>query len=208
MDGISLELKPSGRTVLGAEAANEALATFGTGLWPIDLTAASDDVRVLLSRPKLTSAEVAIVREAFLLPRERLLEVIVASGREPSVPDGGELSTLDVANNVTYPQLYIVEAGVDYSRFDRLHQNQADDGTELDEVLSILSGSGVRLIQRLPDGNEATLQVDCVDGQTGWLLSYGGHPHIGSFTGASPGTKALVQAIGPVRWQARYTESA
>ncbi|AWN43041.1 hypothetical protein DK389_24300 [Methylobacterium durans] len=193
---------------MGVEAANEALAAFGTRLWPIDLTAAPGDVRTLLARPKLTSAEVVTVREAFLLPRERLLEVIVASGREPSVPDGGELSTLDVANNVTYPQLYIVEAGVDYSRFDRLHQNKADDGTELDEVLSILSGSGVRLIQRLADGSQATLQVDCVDGQTGWLLSYGGHPHIGSFTGASPGTKVLVQAIGPARWQARYTEGA
>ena len=98
----------------------------------------------------------------------------------------------------------MVEAGVDYSRFDRFHENSADDGTTLDEVMSILSGGGVRLIQRLADGTEATLTVSCAGDTTGWLLSYGGQPHIGSFTGAQPGTKILVQAFGPARWQARY----
>lgn len=204
MDGIRLELKPSGPSLTGQEAANEALAAFGTRLWPIDLTITSREVRTLLSRPELTAAEAVILREAFLLPRERLLQIIAESGRKPSVPGGGALSTLDVANNVLYPQLYIVEADVDYSRFDRLHQNKADDGTDLDEVLSILSGEGFRLIQRGPDGIEAILHVDCVDDHTGWLLSYGAHPHIGSFTGASPGTKVLVQAIGPERWQPHY----
>lgn len=202
-DGVRLDLQ-AGCTVTGAAAANAALAAFGTRLWPIDLTTAPDDVRSLLRRPELTAAESALVRDTFLLSRARLLEVIAAAGRTPTVPGGGELSTLDVANDVVYPQLYIIEPDVDYSRFDCLHENTDDDGTSVDEVMSILSGRAVRLVQRLPDGTEATLHLSCVGDGAGWLVSYGGHPHIGSFTGAEPGTKVLVQAIGPARWQARY----
>jgi hypothetical protein len=203
-DGVRLDIQPNGRVETGAAAANAALTVFGTRIWPVDLTAVSYAVRSLLKRPDLTAAESAQVRDSFLLSRGRLLEIIAASGRTPTVLGGGELNTLDTANNVLYPQLYIVEPGVDYSRFDRLHENTSDDGVSIDEVMLILSGGGVRLIQRLPDGTMATLLLTCVDGSTGWMVSYGGYPHIGSFTGAEPGTKVLVQAIGPARWQARY----
>lgn len=202
--GVRLDLSAEGRTVTGAAAANVALAAFGTRLWPIDLTVAPDGVRRLLRRPELTAAEAARVRDAFLLPRTRLLEMIAAAGRTPTVPGGGELSTLDVANGAVYPQLYVVEPDVDYGRFDRLHENKADDGTSIDEIMSILSGGGVRLVQRLPDGTGSTLHLSCVGDDSGWLVSYGGHAHIGSFTGAEPGTKVLVQATGPARWQARH----
>lgn len=197
-----------GRTVTGVDDANVELAAFGTRVWPIDLSAAPVDVRGLLPRPELSSTESITVRDWFLLPRLRLLELIAAAGRQPTVPNGGQLSTLDVANDVTYPQLYVIEPGVDYRRFDRLHVNASDDGTELDEVMSILSGGGVRLVQRLEDGIESTLHLGCDSDDTGWCVSYGGHPHIGSFTGARPGTKVLVQAIGPARWQARYVDDA
>ena len=166
-DGVRLDLPANGRTVVGAAAANAALAAFGTRLWPIDLTAASDDVRSLLRRPELTAAESALVRDTFLLSRARLLEIIAAAGRTPTVPGGGELSTLDVANNVVYPQLYIVERDVDYSRFDRLHENISDNGISIDEVMSILAGGGVRLVQRLPDATEATLHLSCVGDSAG-----------------------------------------
>ena len=43
-----------------------------------------------------------------------------------------------------------MEEGADYSRFDRFHVNVAEDGTAVDEVMQILSGSGVRILQRLP----------------------------------------------------------
>ena len=206
-DGVHLDLQANGCTVTGAAAANAALAAFGTRLWPIDLATAPDDVRSRLRQPELTAAESALVRDTFLLSRARLLEIIAASGRTPTVPEGGELSTLDVANDVVYPQLYIVEPGVDYSRFDRLHENAADDGTNVDEVMLILSGGSIRLVQRLPDATEATLHLSCISNDMGWLVSYGGHPHIGSFTCAEPGTKVLVQAIGPARWRAHYITS-
>jgi hypothetical protein len=205
-DGIHLELTADGSGATGAAAANDALARFGTRVWPVDLTAAPDEVRDLLSRPALTGEETARVRDAFSLPRARLLELMAAVGRHPSVPGGGELSTLDVVNDVRYPQLFVIEPDVDYSRFDRLHENVADDGTVLDETMTVLIGGPVRLVQRLADGAEATLSLHAVDAITGWVVTYGGLPHIGSFTGAAPGSKILVQAIGPARWQAHYVD--
>jgi hypothetical protein len=205
-EAVRLELAADDSTVTGLDAANEALSTYGTRTWPIDLTAAPDAIRALLRRPTLTEAETIQVRDHFLLPRAGLLELIASAGRTPSVPGGGEMSTLDVVNDVRYPQLYLVEPGVDYSRFDRLHENSADDGTVLDETMSLLSGGTIRLVQRLPDGSEATLSLRCVGDTTGWLVNYGGLPHIGSFTGAAAGSKILVQAIGPARWQARYVD--
>ena len=206
VDAIRLELTADGSSVTGAAAANDALAGFGTRVWPVDLTAAADDVRDLLRRPGLSPEETGRVRDAFLLPRARLLELMAAVGRHPSVPGGGELSTLDVVNDVRYPQLFIVEPGVDYSRFDRLHENVADDGTVLDETMTILAGGPIRLVQRLADGSEATLLLHAVGETTGWVVTYGGLPHIGSFTGAAPGSKILVQAIGPAHWQAHYVD--
>ena len=47
--------------------------------------------RRLLTQPTLTDAEADRVRTHFLLPRERLLEIIEAAGRKPNVP-GGEVS--------------------------------------------------------------------------------------------------------------------
>lgn len=137
-DGVRLGLQANGRIVMGAAAANTALAAFGTRLWPLDLTAAPARVRSLLRRPELTAAESALVRDTFLLSRARLPEIIAAAGRTPAVSGGGELSTLDVANDVVYPQLYVVERDVGYSRFDRLHENTDDNSTSVDEVISIL----------------------------------------------------------------------
>jgi hypothetical protein len=200
---IDLELA-DGSHRSGAAQANAALAPFGTRVWPLDLTTATADVRALLARPSLEPAEIEQVCDAFLLSRERLLALIAEAGRRPSVPGGGELSTLDVVNDVRYPQLYVVDPSVDYSRFDRLHENRADDGTVLDETMTLLSGGPLRLVQRLPDGSLSTLDLRGIDDGRGWIVSYGGLPHIGSLSVAAPGSKVLVQAIGPARWQAHY----
>jgi hypothetical protein len=200
-DPIRLELD-DGRTVTGAESANAELAAFGTRVSPIDLTAAPGDVRALLARPKLGHDEAAVVRDAFLLSREQALEAIAAASRTPAVEGGGALETRNVADDVAYPQLYVVDPEVDYSRFDVLHLNSADDGTTLDELVSVVSGGGFVLTQQLPDGRRSTLTVHSED-TTGWRVSYGGHPHIGSISDAEPGSKLVVQAIGPPSWQAR-----
>jgi hypothetical protein len=206
---ISIRLQfSSGRPpVTNLADVNDALAPFGSRLRPLDLGSTPADVQELLKQAALSDIEVERAKAHFLLSRERLLNIIVEAGRKPQVPGGGEMTTLDSTHNITYPRLDIVGAGVDYSRFDRFHVNTADDGTGVDEIMQILSGGGVRLLQHLPDKGLVTLHIACPAGDAGWILTYdGAYPHIGSISGARPGTKVLMQAIGPSRWATRYEE--
>ena len=168
----------------------------------------SGDQRRLLDERTLSAGETARLREEFLLPRERLLDLIAGAGRKPRVPGGGEMNTLDSTHGVQYPELYLVAPGLDYSRFDRLHVNRATDGTGVDETLQLLSGSGVRIVQSLPRVGDITLFLDCPSPDHGWTVSYpGSHPHIASFTGASEGCKVLMQIIGPSTWTMDYVDT-
>jgi hypothetical protein len=75
-------------------------------------------------------------------------------------------------------------------------------------VVQILSGGGIKVLQHLPDGGLFTVSLECTPDGRGWTVTYdGGRPHIGSFTDASAGTKVLVQAIGPPRWEVRYVDT-
>ena len=204
-NGIRLEL-PDGRPPLRVVAdINAALADTGTGVWPLALGNVPAEIRALLGQPTLTDAETERVRAYFLLSRERLLRIIEAAGRRPNVAGGGALDTLVTNEGYGYPQLWVVQGGRDYTRFDRFHVNVADDGTGVDEVLQILSGSGVVIRVHALDGGTLALRLDCPSEDTGWLVTYdGGRPHMGSLSGARPGTKVMVQAIGPARWALRY----
>ena len=208
MDAIRLEFV-SGRAALTDLAEiNETLHPIGFGLWPLDVGAAPDEIRKLVAQPALTDDEAATVLQHFLLSREQLLEVIAAAGRSPQVAGGGDLSTFDGTNGVTYPQLFVIEAGADYTRFDRFHVNSATGGGGLDEVLQVLCGGGVKVHQHLPDDGEFVVTIDCPSPESGWIVTYdGGRPHIGSFTDAQPGTKVVVQAIGPPQWEVTYVET-
>ena len=204
-EGVRLEFS-SGRTpVTSLAPVNDAIAAVGCRLWPTDLTAAPGDIRRLIAEPDLAEADAARVMAHYLLPRERLVEIIEAAGRTPHVPGGGEMSTIVTTHDYAYPQLYIVRADVDYRRFDRLHVNADDAGTGVDEVLQMLCGAGIVIHQRAPDGDILILHLDCPSDDAGWLVTYnGGNPHIGSLSGAAHGTKMVVQAIGPPRWVMTY----
>ena len=133
--------------------------------------------------------------------------MIEETGRTLQVPGDGEMSTLDRTHNITYPQLYIVVPGIDYSRFDQFHVNVSSDGTGVDEVMQVLPGGGVKLLQHLPGQGLITLEIDCFEHGSGWIITYdGAYPHIGSISGAQEGTKVLMQVIGPSQWEMKYEE--
>lgn len=202
--GVRLESSDTRAPLTDLADVNATLSPVRARLWPLDLRGVPGDIRELLGQPTLDEKQAAAVREHFLLPRERLLELIGQAGRTPQVPGGGEMGTLDATNGVRYPQLYTVEAGTDYTRFDRFHTNTSSDGPGVDEVMQLLSG-GFRVLQRPPGAEAYTLHVECVGDGYGWVLTYdGGYPHIGSLSESRPGTKLLVQAIGPARWEMRY----
>jgi hypothetical protein len=205
--GIRLEFASGRPAVTALAEINETLHPIGFGAWPLDVSAAPVAIRELIAHPTLTDTELASVRDHFLLSRERMLEIIRGAGRQPQVGGGGEMSTFDATNGVTYPQLYIVEAGADYTRFDHFHVNATSDGAGLDEVMQILCGGGIRVLQHLPGEGVFTVTLDCASEGQGWIVTYdGGRPHIGSFTGAEPGTKIVVEAIGPPRWEVKYVD--
>lgn len=204
--GLRLELPQGREPMTGLEEINDALAAFGSRVWPLHYGSVPEEIRRLLAKPTLTEAETGAVMQRFLLTRERLLELIAEAGRKPHVPGGGEMSTFVINHNYAYPQLYVVEPGVDYSRFDRFHVNTSDDGTGVDEVIQVLSGGGFTVFARLPEQDVVTLHVSTTE-RNGWIVSYdGGLPHIGSVSRSTPGTKVLVQVIGPARWVMRYED--
>ena len=205
--GLRLEVPGEARSPTGRAAINARLDDVGAKVWPLSLANVPDDVRDLLDRERLSDTEQARLVEHFLLSRGRLLEVITAAGRTPHVAGGGAMHSQVSGHDTGYPRLYLVEEGVDYTRFDRFHVNRADDGTGADEIMQILSGGTIVLHQRMPDGETLTLRLDCPSASDGWLLTYdGGRPHIGSLSSAGVGTKILMQIIGPPVWAIRYTD--
>jgi hypothetical protein len=195
------------RRVTDQSEINETLRPVGAGVWPIHFGAAPDDVRDLLRQPVLDDAATARIKQQFLLARSDLLDVITRVGRTPEFSDGGRLETLDVTNGVHYPQLYLVDANTDYTRFDLPHRNATAAGPGVDEVVQLVSGGGFRLMQELPGVGWYTLTLDCIGDGAGWVLTYdGSRPHMGSLTRAQVGTKLVVQAIGPAEWEVEQVE--
>jgi hypothetical protein len=206
--GVRLEFSDGRAPLTSVADVNHAMVDVGSRVWPLDLHGAPSEVRRLLMQAALTEAEAERVKAHFLLPRQRLLEVIEGAGRKPHVPGGGELTTIASTHGYAYPQLWVVQNDLDYRRFDRFHVNAAEDGTGVDEVLQVLSGSRVMIVQRVPGGGVLTLHLDCSRQGAGWLVTYdGGNPHIGSLSRAEPGTKVLAQVIGPARWVIRYEDT-
>lgn len=202
---IRLDFPDDRASLFSGGEINDVLTEVGAGAWPLPLSGAPEDVRQLLARPTLSDAGAERIKSQFLLNRGRILQTLRRAGQEPNVRGGGELVTFVSNEGYSYPQLWVVEAGVDYTRFDRFHVNSSKDGVGVNEVLQLLSGDGVVVRLKAPDGTTLTLRLDCPGPDQGWLITYnGGKPHIGSLSSASPGTKLLVQAIGPPQWELIY----
>jgi hypothetical protein len=205
--GLLLAFSDGRVAATGLDAVNSGLAPYGARIWPLDLTGAPTDLPQLLAQPSLTKAEADRVTAHFLLPRARLLQLIAEAGRIPHIPGGGSMTPFVENHGYAYPQLYLAEAGADYARFDRFHINTADDGTGVDEIGQLLHGGGIRILQRRPGLGTVSLDLFCPSAECGWIVTYdGGASHIGSLSRASPGTKFLMQVIGPERWTMRYDD--
>ncbi|NIW24917.1 MAG: hypothetical protein GWN29_10305, partial [Gammaproteobacteria bacterium] len=196
--GLRLMIESTDMSWTAVDDVQEQLRQIGIGVWPLDLRDVPADIRGLLAEENLTDEETARARDHFLLSRERLLELVAESGRTPNVPGGGAMET-NVANQAYgYPQLWVVQGDVDYTRFDVLHVNTSDDGVGVDEVLQMVSGGGVVVRNRRPDGRIYNLRLDCLSADACWMFSYdAGEDHVGSLSSATPGTKLVVQAFGP-----------
>lgn len=203
--GIKIKIADNVPVSQSIADSNEVLRAWGIRIWPIDLSPVPGDIRTLLQQSDLTENDEERIKAHFLLSRERLVEMISAARKQPHVPDGGELTTYDATHGYYYPQLWVVQRDLDYSRFDRFHVNMSDEGIAVDEVMQMLSGSGLVIQHRSSSEGLITLHLDCPREDAGWCVTYsGGDPHIGSVSSAAPGTKLLVQVIGPASWTMQY----
>ncbi|MGI9524269.1 MAG: hypothetical protein ACR2PG_21770, partial [Hyphomicrobiaceae bacterium] len=152
----------------------------GTGVWvaPLLLGGVPAEIRTLLRKPDLTAGENARVKRHFLLSREKCLDVIAAAGRTPQVSGGGSMDALCVSNSVQYPQLWVVEARVDFSGFYPFHVNRADDGTGTDEIGQMLSGRLMRYCFPVIGG--LVLTMSC-NSNMGWQFTFSGVNLTGEF---------------------------
>lgn len=205
IDGLSLSFSDDRSVPTTIDDVNSELHRIGTGIWPLDLASQPDEIRGLLARRSLDEAEAKRLKEHFLLPMDRLLEIVARAGRAPEVPGGGAIETFVINHGYGYPQLFQVVDGIDYSRFDRLHVNASADGPGVDEVFQMLAGRGFVIRQRLDAGVMLTVTLDCPDPGRGWLGTYSGvRPHVGSVSSAAAGSKFLVQVFGAPRWVMQY----
>lgn len=205
--GITLDINNGRPTLTSLPDIQTEMKKVGAGVWPLHLDKAPAHIKHLLGQADLTATEAATVRDYFLHSRERLLEVIANSGRSPNVPGGGELTTTVTNEGYSYPQLWLVKPGVDYTRFDRFHVNVSRDGTGVDEVMQVVSGKGVIVRIHSSGASIYTLTLATQSNRLGWMVSYdGGTPHIGSLSSAMPGTKVVMQVIGPRNFELHYTE--
>ena len=191
------------------EAVNEAVRGLGALFLPLALDGLSPEARRLLTRPRLSETDKRLLMDERLLSRSAFLDVVTRAGREPWLPDGGSMETRVTNHGYDYPQLYVAEPVEDWSRFDRLHVNVAEDGTGVDEVAQILCGAGVETVLEAPDRTRMTIHYSCPSPDCGWIVTYdGARPHITSLSRATPGTKVLVQVVGAPRWRMEYVDSA
>jgi len=204
---LKLEYPDDRKPLYSLEEINSELGIIGTKIWSLDLKNLPSNIKSLLNKEVLTEEEKNSIMGHCLKPMEDLLKIIEKAGRTPNTEGGGELSTTVTTHGYSYPQLYIAEEGIDYSRFDKLHVNISADGTGVDEIAQILSGGPFIMYQMTPDKEVLKICVDCPDHNSGWLITYDGNvPHIGSLTSARIGTKALVQVIGPAEWAMEYLD--
>ncbi len=197
-----------GQLLTDLRAINDFLDRHHSKVWALDLSDLPRDVRTALDTDKMSDQQVESVMRHFLLPRERLLELIAECGRAPQVPGGGALRTHVLPHDYDYPQLFEIQAGDHITTYDVFHSNHADDGTGVDEVVQMLRGQGLLMRHRLPGGAEWSLRMSCPGPEQGWVSTYEGrHPHIGSPAEATAGSKFLVQVIGPPVWTMEYVDT-
>ena len=78
-------------------------------------------------------------------------------------------------HDYSYPQLFQVEEGADYARFEGFHCNLAEDGSRaVDEVVQTLTGGPHHVLHPTPSGDTLFLELTCPEGDVGWVVNYSG----------------------------------
>lgn len=161
------------------------------------------------SKRALTAEETEKVKKVFSMDRKSLLEQIKLAGRTPVLPEGGSLGLIEVGNT-PYPKVYDLmswsaEGQADGLRkYGTFHVNSNDDGTGIDEVMTVVAGGSFTWFFVLPDNTLIQLTVKRIgENDKAVRLSY---PGLGIHAGYMNPKDGLIVAYahGPKDFVMRY----
>lgn len=191
------------------QAINQALSPIGVRLEEIDLPPSARSLLIASQSRPLSEAEKQQILQIFALSRDDVVALARAAGREPVIAGGGFMATGEIG--VTpYPKVYDLRSMGRSDRlaardkFARLHVNATDDGTGVDEVMTLVAGGPWTWYFLLDNDVAVELRMSSVSpAGPGWRLLYPGlAPHGGHFN-AEWGL-CIAYITGPETWKMRY----
>ncbi|PRZ42620.1 hypothetical protein [Tritonibacter scottomollicae] len=206
---LKLEYTDGRPASVGVEDVNTVLRSVGVRVSTVALPKQALPVLEASRSRAVTAEEEAQLISDFALSREDLLAEIAAAGREPTVENGGSLTTSE-PGVAPYPKVYDMhKMNADtrvwvHKKFGPLHINHAEDGTGIDEVMTIVSGGPWVWFFELPGDVIGKLTLGHVgpEGEA-WRISYPGiRPH-GGFLDPEYGL-VVAHAHGPEQFEIHF----
>ncbi|MGH8855788.1 MAG: hypothetical protein ACREWI_16115 [Telluria sp.] len=207
-DIVSLKFSDGRPDVAGVENVNAVLKSVGIHVTTVAIPAAAKQILAQTYKRALTSQEQKCLIEQFKLDQTQLLEQVKLAGRQPAVAGGGVLT--EETGLGPYPKVYDMRAldkkthKAVLEKYGRMHVNSADDGTDIDEVMTVVSGGPFRWAFTLADGTIARFQVDSVGkNDKAVRVSYHG---LGMHAGIMDAKQGAIVAFahGPREFTMRY----
>jgi len=195
----------------GLENVNAMLRQVGVRVSEIPLPKSALAILKTSHSRAINPEETQELLSIFSLHRGELLDQIDKAGRQPAANRGGFLSTSEVGI-APYPKVYDMKALTPeitaylQEKFGKLHVNSANDGTGIDEVMSIVSGGPWTWFFLLPNDviGKLTLGYVGLDGP-GWRISYPGLVPHGGYLDPEFGL-VVAYAHGPKNFVMRYED--
>lgn len=211
VEDIKLSYSNGKPATMGLDNVNAVLYSIGVHVSTLSIPEEASPLLKTSQTRSLNPDEAAKLISIFSMDREDLLDQISKAGREPTIPQGGYLTTSE-DGVPPYPKVYDMKAMTPETifylqeKFGKLHVNSADSGTGIDEVMTIVSGGPWTWFFVLPDNVVGKLTLGHVnsDGQA-WRISYPGIVPHGGFLDAEYGL-VVAYAHGPKNFVMRYEE--
>jgi len=207
-DVVSLKFSDGRPDVVGLEKVNAVLKDIGVHVVTVDAPASATPILAASYERALTEEEKKSLIQEFGLTIAQLLDYVKLAGRTPAVPGGGVYT--EETGTGPYPKVYDMMA-LDkpthkhvLEKYARMHVNSADDGTDVDEVMTAVSGGPFRWAFTMKDGSTVRFQIEKLQlGDKAVRVSYHG---LGMHAGIMDPEQGLIVAYGhgPKEFTMRY----
>lgn len=206
-DLVSVQFSDGRPAMIGVEAVNKALNPIGVNVVTVDIPEAARPLLAASHRRALTKAEHGALIAAFNLSQGSCWSRPGSQAASLRYKGGVATEETDVG---PYPKVYDLMALDEHTRsavlgkYGRMHVNSAEDGTDIDEVMTVVSGGPFRWGFTLQDGSIARFQIDKVGLEDKAVrISYHG---LGMHAGLMDAKQGLLVAFahGPKEFTMRY----